>query len=81
MVRKPPPTKPWDTALLARYGAMLGVMGGMVGYVSHAATKGWFLEEAPFLHALADAGLGALAGSLLFAAVSVARNWLTRKRR
>jgi len=51
----------------------------MAGYVSHASNDGWFLENSPFLHALTDAGLGALAGSLLFAALSAARNWLRRE--
>jgi hypothetical protein len=58
---------------------MLGTLGGMAGYVSHASKDGWFLEENPFMHALTDAGLGALAGSLLFTALSVTRNWLKRR--
>jgi len=73
------PPEPWDTPRLARCGAVLGTVGGMAGYVSHASNDGWFLENSPFLHALTDAGLGALAGSLLFAALSAARNWLRRE--
>ncbi len=79
MDRNPPPTKPWDTAQLARYGAMLGTLGGMVGYVPHASNDGWLFQDSPFMHALTDAGLGALAGSLLFAAVSAVCNRLRRR--
>lgn len=79
MDTKPTPLEPWDTARLARYGAILGAVGGMAGYVSHASGDGWFLKDSPFLHALTDAGLGALAGGLLFAALSAARNWLRRE--
>jgi zinc transporter ZupT len=58
---------------------MLGTLGGMVGYVFHASNDGWFFQDSPFMHALTDAGLGALAGSLLFAAVSAACNRLRRR--
>jgi hypothetical protein len=80
MVRKRCPTKQWDTAELARYGALIGTVGGMAGYVSHASEDGWFLEDSPFIHAVVDVGLGALVGSLLFAAISASRNWLKRRR-
>jgi hypothetical protein len=79
MDRKSSPTEQWDTAQLAGFGALLGSFGGMAVYVSHASKDGWFLPDRLLLYALTDAGLGALAGSLLFGAISAARNWLRRK--
>ncbi len=75
--------KRWDTAHLAGYGALLGIVLGMLEQFCHAfCPTSW--DHSPgenlFIHVLIEVVIGAFAGATLFAAISALRNWLMQDR-
>ena len=67
----------WDTKSFALYGALLGLVGGMM-LNFFDAFWGQVPDDDQAMHALSEMVIFILAGALLLAAISFIRNWLLR---
>ena len=70
---------PWDTKRFALYGALLGMVGGIIRSFIDA-----FSRQAPdsdqTMHVLSVTVLFVVAGALLLAMVAAVRNWFLQSR-
>ena len=69
----------WDMALLAVYGALLGMLLAMMEQFCHAfCPASWhYVPEGDLVaHVLIEFVVFALAGATLLAAIAAIRNWL-----
>jgi hypothetical protein len=72
----------WDTLSLAFYGALLGMLGGMMEQFCHAfCPASWhYTPEGDLLaHVVIEVVAFAGAGAALLAAIATIRNWFIRK--
>ena len=67
----------WDTKGFALYGALLGLVGGMM-LNFFDAFWGQVPDDDQAMDALSEMVIFILAGALLLAAISFIRNWLLR---
>jgi hypothetical protein len=73
----------WNTAHLSGYGALLGIVLGMLQQFCHVFCPASWLHspgENLFTHVLIEVVIGAFAGATLLAAISALRNWLMQDR-
>ena len=72
-------TKPWNTASLAVYGALLGMSLGVMEQFCHAFCPS-SLRHTPggnlLTHVLIEVAIGAFVGATSVAIISTVRNWL-----
>ena len=78
MSSRPKPTKPWNSKVLAHYGAVLGFVLGIIHAYVHAF---WSRnpDDRVIEHILWTIIFRVVAGAALLAAVAVIRNWLVRR--
>jgi hypothetical protein len=78
MTNKPGSTKPWKTAHFALYGAVIGLLVGIVHSYTHAFWS-HALEDDLHTHVRNYMIGSIMTGAAILGAVSVIRNWLVRR--
>ena len=68
----------WDTKRFALYGALLGLVGGMMLNLFDVV-RGQVPDDDQATHVLSEMVTFVLAGASLLAAISAIRNWLQRR--
>jgi hypothetical protein len=67
----------WDTKRFALYGALLGLVAGMMRNFFDAV-RGQVPDDDQAMHVLSEMVIFVVAGASLLAAISAVRNWLLR---